>query len=91
MELVYCHQLGQSFYRTTRRIEAGEELLIWFRRQDLQPLVTEYLNNLYISEAWIGHRVKATDLLQKDYEQFVNPHKSFNTEYCKLYYDGKKY
>ncbi|CAH8632912.1 unnamed protein product [Schistosoma haematobium] len=84
MELIYCHQLSQSFYRTTRRIEAGEELLIWFRRQDLQPLVTEYLNNLYISEAWIGHTVKATDLLQKDYEQFVNPHKSFNTEYCKF-------
>ncbi|VDP52403.1 unnamed protein product [Schistosoma margrebowiei] len=89
MELVYCHQLSQSFYRTTRRIEIGEELLIWFRRQDLQPLVTEYLNHLYISEAWIGNTVKATDLLQKDYEQFVNPHKSFNTEYCKLYYDDK--
>ncbi|CAH8547442.1 unnamed protein product [Schistosoma turkestanicum] len=69
MELIYSNQLGQSFYRTTRRIEAGEELLIWFRRQDLQPLVMKYLNNLHISEAWIGQSLKSMDLLQKNYEE----------------------
>ncbi|XP_018653375.1 hypothetical protein Smp_131300 [Schistosoma mansoni] len=84
MELVYCHQLGQSFYRTIRRIEVGEELLVWFRRQDLQPLVTEYLSNLHISEAWIGQTVKSTNVLQKDYEEFVNVHKSLNTDYYPL-------
>ncbi|CAH8631480.1 unnamed protein product [Schistosoma rodhaini] len=84
MELVYCHQLGQSFYRTIRRIEVGEELLVWFRRQDLQPLVTEYLSNLHISEAWIGQTVKSTNVLQKDYEEFVNVHKSLNTDYYKF-------
>ncbi|KAH8873341.1 PR domain zinc finger 8-like [Schistosoma japonicum] len=80
MELVCTNQLSQSFYRTTRRIEAGEELLIWFRRQDLQPLIIDYLSNLHISEAWLGQTLKATNPLQKDYEEYNNLNmKSLNT------------
>ncbi|KAK4468454.1 hypothetical protein MN116_007659 [Schistosoma mekongi] len=80
MELICSNQLNQSFYRTTRRIEAGEELLIWFRRQDLQPLIIDYLNNLHITEAWIGQTLKSTNSLSKDYEEFSNLNaKSLNT------------
>ncbi|CAH8594609.1 unnamed protein product [Heterobilharzia americana] len=72
MELICSNRLGQSFYRTTRRIEAGEELLIWFRRQDLQPLLSEHLNNVHISEAWFGQTVKSANSHHKDYEELEN-------------------
>nr|CAH8864660.1 unnamed protein product [Trichobilharzia regenti] len=73
MELICTNHSGQSFYRTTRRIEAGEELLIWFRRQDLQPLLGEYLNNQTILEAWSGQTVKhSTNSQRRHFENLEN-------------------
>ncbi|VDP99773.1 unnamed protein product [Trichobilharzia regenti] len=90
MELICTNHSGQSFYRTTRRIEAGEELLIWFRRQDLQPLLGEYLNNQTILEAWSGQTVKhSTNSQRRHFENLENLNtQSMNSNDSKLFFDS---
>ncbi|KAF8567318.1 Zinc finger C2H2 type [Paragonimus westermani] len=55
VELLRSPTTGQSFYQITRRVEAGEELFVWFRRTDLHPLVGHLLGQKpVVAHAWAG-------------------------------------
>ncbi|CAL8096991.1 unnamed protein product [Calicophoron daubneyi] len=52
VELIRIPTTGQSFYRTTKCIHAGQEMLVWFRKLDLQPLLIDLLKQPHIYRAW---------------------------------------
>ncbi|KAF7257056.1 Zinc finger C2H2 type [Paragonimus skrjabini miyazakii] len=71
VELLRSPTTGQSFYQITRRIEAGEELFVWFRRTDLHPLVGHLLSQKpVIAHAWAGLK-HSQKVVTKPTEQII--------------------
>ncbi|CAH8582100.1 unnamed protein product [Dicrocoelium dendriticum] len=54
VQLVRVPSTGQYFYQIIRRIEAGTEMFVWFRRDDLNPLVGQLLTCHNALNDWLG-------------------------------------
>ncbi|KER29504.1 hypothetical protein T265_03880 [Opisthorchis viverrini] len=68
VELIRDPTTGHSFYYIIRPIDAGQEMFVWFRRADINPLAERVLKQRLAVDAWLGLD-EASDMTQAACDQ----------------------